>query len=145
MKNVTLRQAQEKDLLFLYDVLTRAMQPVVDALHSTKKTLAEFEKTFEPEKIQVIQYDGKDIGRLRVVRSNETIYIGGLQILPEFQGNGIGTEIMEQLITESNLLGIPITLEVHEINLKAKAFYMKLGFKPSEVVNGKLHLKYAPT
>jgi len=144
IKKFTLRQATEEDLAFLYNVSTEAMRPVVEALGHKEKGLSEYKEKFEPEKIQIIQSSGKDIGRLRVVRSSESIYIGGIQILPEFQGQGIGTAILEELIKESNEQNIPIILEVHNVNTKARAFYERLGFTKTEVMGEKLILKYFP-
>ncbi len=124
------------------------MKPVSSVLRTVPfdydKEFAEHLNKFEPEKTQIIQYEGKDIGRLRIVRSPESIYIGGIQILPEFQGKGIGTAVIKDLMAESQSSGIPITLEVHHVNEKAISFYKKLGFQ--EVgENGKQTLmKYVP-
>lgn len=136
MSVYTLRTATPDDLQFLYRVSAEAMCPVVEALHGSgkqdkEKEFRKYKENFEPEKIQVIQFNGKDIGRLRVVRSPESIYIGGIQILPEFQGKGVGSAIVSDLIKESHKLHIPITLEVHDVNTRAMAFYKKYGFVES--------------
>ncbi len=146
MKKITLRQAQKEDLLFLYNVSTQGLQPVVEALSSAPETFEEFDRTFIPEQVQVIQYEGENVGRLRVVRSKESIYIAGIQILPEFQRKGIGTKIFEDLIQEAEELHVPITLEVHEVNTSARTFYAKLGFTQIGVVEDKpkLILQYTP-
>ncbi|MCR4279117.1 MAG: GNAT family N-acetyltransferase, partial [Candidatus Zambryskibacteria bacterium] len=93
MKLYSLRTAEQKDAEFLFYVKIEAMKPTSSKVRTVldyEKELTECLKKFEPEKIQVIQLEGKDIGRLRIVRSPESIYIGGIQILPEFQGRGIG-------------------------------------------------------
>lgn len=133
MKIYNLRTAQEDDLEFLFNVSTEAMRPVVEQLHpgevpNRDEELQKYKEKFIPEKIQIIQYEGQDVGRLRIVRSAESIYVGGIQILPAFQGKGIGGAIFTDLIKESDKLGIPIVLEVHDINGPALSFYKKLGF-----------------
>lgn len=151
MKLYTLRTATPDDLEFLFDVSTEAMRPVVEQLHpgeifDREQELQKYKEKFVPDEIQIIQHDGKDVGRLRVVRSPESIYVGGIQILPEFQGRGIGGAIFTDLIEESNISGLPITLEVHDVNAKALTFYKSLGFVESgrQEEAKKAILKYLP-
>lgn len=145
--NYRLRKASAQDVVFLFNVSTEAMRPVVESLHpdqtfDTESEFKNYQEKYIPDEIDVIQLDGVDIGRLRIVRSAESIYIGGIQILPEFQNRGIGTVIVTDLIQESNSVGIPITLEVHEVNTKALNFYKKLGFVEVGREEGKLSLRY---
>lgn len=130
---ITLRTATEDDLQFLFSVSTAAMRKVVERLHpgeisDCEEELQKYKGKFDSTEIQVIQYNGQNIGRLRVVRSPESIYFGGIQILPTFQKRGIGTAIFTDLIEESKRTRIPITLEVHDVNTEAFEFYKKLGF-----------------
>lgn len=145
--NYRLRKASAQDVVFLFNVSTEAMRPVVESLHpdqtfNTESEFKNYQEKYIPDEIDVIQLDGVDIGRLRIVRSAESIYIGGIQILPEFQNRGIGTVIVTDLIQESNSVGIPITLEVHEVNTKALNFYKKLGFVEVGREEGKLSMRY---
>lgn len=147
---VSLRRASEEDLAFLFNVSTEAMKPVVQTLNPDKvfneqEEVEKYKAKFRPEEIDVIQYEGKDVGRLRVVRSEESIYVGGIQILPEFQGKGIGTSIFTNLIQESEQSGLPIILEVHDVNEQARNFYKKLGFEEGEQVKDQKVMKYSPT
>jgi len=125
--------AKKEDLHFLFEVSTKAMLPVRIALQPNlkpdlEKEFKAYAKKFEPNKIQIIQFDGKDIGRLRIVRSADEIYVGGIQILPTYQNKRIGSAIFEDLIIEAKELKVPIVLEVSKVNDIAKKFYKKLGF-----------------
>jgi GNAT superfamily N-acetyltransferase len=145
----TLRVASASDVEFLFNVSTEAMRPVDTVLNPDKvfDKEAEFKKyqeKFVPEEIQIISFLNEDVGRLRVVRSEESIYVGGIQILPEFQGKGIGSALFNDLITESNQIGIPITLEVHDVNQSALGFYTKLGFINVGHEGNKTLMKYVP-
>lgn len=144
-----LRTALATDVEFLFNVSTKAMEPVDNALNPDKVSAieVEFEKyrqKFIPEEIQIITHSGEDVGRLRVVRSSESIYIGGIQLLPEFQGKGIGTGIFNDLLSESNKTFVPITLEVHTVNKSALNFYLSLGFVEVEQEGNKVQMKYSP-
>lgn len=146
---VSLRKAVEADLPFLFKVSTEAMRPVVETLNPGKETNQEeefqkYREKFEADKINVIQYQGEDVGRLRVVREPDSIYVGGIQILPEFQGKGIGTTLFGELIEESNKSGTPITLEVHDVNETAREFYKNLGFVEGEKVGNQTVMTYTP-
>jgi ribosomal protein S18 acetylase RimI-like enzyme len=92
------------------------------------KEFKQYEKKFIPEDIHVIQYNGLDVGRLRVVRSETNIYIGGIQLLPEYQGHGIGSAVIQDLIKEATKKRLSITLEVSKYNPNAQVFYKKHGF-----------------
>ena len=148
-KDVSFRKATNKDIDLLFRVSTEAMRPVVQALNpdivfNPEEEFRKYKEKFKPEEIDIIQYQGMDAGRLRVVRSADSIYVGGIQILPEFQNKGIGTSIFEGLINEAEELNIPVTLEVHNINTSAINLYKKLGFKEDEQLENKTVMKYSP-
>ena len=144
----TLRITEQKDAEFLFHVKIEAMKDATSILRTEpfdyEKEFAEYLSKFEPEKIQVIQFEGNDIGRLRIVRSPESIYIGGVQILPDFQSKGIGSAIFTDLINESESTGIPVTLEVHRVNKRAISFYEKLGFQETGNTEKQILMKYVP-
>ncbi len=148
-QNVSLRRATAEDSAFVFKAQhegMRAVREVGDAKGTDDEEVrfAKHVASFDPEKIQVIQYQGKDVGRLRIVRSPESIYVGGIQILPEFQGKGVGTDIFNELIDESNRTNVPIVLEVHDVNERAVVFYENLGFTKGEKVKDQTVMTYAP-
>lgn len=87
-----------------------------------------YKRGFAPSEIQVIYSGTTPVGRLRIVR-DEDLYIGGLQILPEYRGKWIGTTILERLIEESKETLKSIRLEVFHSNTLALKLYKKLGFR----------------
>ncbi len=66
---------------------------------------------------------GKIIGHLRY-KGKEAPYISGLVVDPAMRGQGIGTELIKELMNTSR----SIDLEVLEKNLRAQALYERLGF-----------------
>ncbi len=134
MKKYTLRTARKDDLKFLFEVSTRAMLPVRKTLKpnlqiNIAKEFEEYTKKFIPEKIQIIQMNGNDVGRLRIVRTSKEIYVGGIQILPKWQQQGIGSAIFKDLIKEADKNQLPVILEVAKVNKIANQFYTQFGFK----------------
>lgn len=76
----------------------------------------------------VIEVDGRRVGRLRVVRTQEQLELAGIQLLPGEQSRGIGTRIITDLLTEAAASGLAMTLSVEKDNLRAQALYLRLGF-----------------
>ena len=113
---------------------------------SDEEQVAQFEtykNNFNPAEIQVVYFDSKPVGRLRVVRDEE-IYIGGMQILPEYRGQGIGTDLLQSLIEESEKTLKPIRLEVFHTNHVALELYKKVGFKVVEENDQQKVMLYQP-
>ena len=77
---------------------------------------------------QVIQReDTIPLGRLIVDRSNDSILIVDIALLPEYRNAGVGTTIFRQLMTEAAHTNLPIILRVEFFNPAIK-LYSRLGF-----------------
>jgi len=60
-----------------------------------------------------------------------SLNIHDLAVLPEFQGRGVGTALLEAVAEHGRALGCcKITLEVHDTNSGAKRLYERAGFGP---------------
>jgi ribosomal protein S18 acetylase RimI-like enzyme len=71
----------------------------------------------------VIGLDGRDVGRLRVVRTDADLELGGLQLLPSYRGRGIGGAILRELMSEAEASGRRFVVSVEGDNPRARAFY----------------------
>ena len=80
----------------------------------------------------VIEAAGVPVGRLRVVRPGDHIYLGGIQLLPAYQSQGIGTSIVRRLMAEADAGRLPLRLEVEKDNPDARRLYVRLGFRVIE-------------
>jgi ribosomal protein S18 acetylase RimI-like enzyme len=70
-------------------------------------------------------------GRLYVYRSAREIRIVEIAMLPEHRGTGTGTQLLDQLIRESNDSRRPLTIHV-ERNNPALHWYERHGFRTVE-------------
>ncbi|WP_198153063.1 GNAT family N-acetyltransferase [Pseudofrankia sp. DC12] len=86
------------------------------------------ERTFDPERTQIIMVDGRDAGLLSVERRPAETYLGRIEIHPDYQGQGIGSRLIQDLLDEAVRRGHPVTLDVLAINQQAHALYRRLGF-----------------
>jgi GNAT superfamily N-acetyltransferase len=76
----------------------------------------------------VIEAGNERVGRLRIARTDYSIELPGLQLLPHAQRHGIGTAIIEDLKAEAAAAGIPLDLAVEKDNPDARRLYERLGF-----------------
>ena len=61
-------------------------------------------------------------------RHPDRIEIRHIEILPEFQGKGLGSQIIRDILAEGRKAGLPVTLTVLSLN-PARRLYERLGFK----------------
>ena len=89
-----------------------------------------FSKKFSPEAACIIVVGGQDAGRLEVGRTPTEWVLGTIEILPEFQGKGIGSAVIAGLQTEARGARLPLRLQVLKTNPRARQLYVSLGFRP---------------
>jgi len=137
-----LRVAAADDADFLVAVLYRADEGLLRAQgdwdeeaflrESRQRTYEEVAGRVEESTTYVIQVDGADVGRLRLVRPGHEVYVAGIQILPEYQEQGIGTRVLGMVAAEAVAGRLPVTLHVGKQNPRARRLYERLGFKVVE-------------
>jgi ribosomal protein S18 acetylase RimI-like enzyme len=97
--------------------------------------------------LSVIERDGCPIGRLRVVRTQTSITLAGIQLLPAYQNQRIGSTLIEQLKREADQQQVPLCLSVEKNNPHAQRLYERLGCHLMGQDAHEYHLEYrsAPT
>ena len=94
--------------------------------------------------LSVVTLNGVSVGRFRVVRDGATITLAGIQILPEYQNQGVGRVLVKQLIEEAAEKNIPLQLSVEKNNPHAERFYRRLGFLQIGEDEDAYDLEYQP-
>ena len=129
----TIRSATQDDVGFLTDV-------VIEATRAQGRFPADFDEAayregfadWTQEQVRgevpgsttsVVGLDGHDVGRLRVVRTEDDLELGGLQLRPAYQGRGLGGAILRELMAEAEAIGRRFVLSVEKDNPRARAFY----------------------
>jgi GNAT superfamily N-acetyltransferase len=92
---------------------------------------AHYRGNYPGASFQVIEHDGRPIGRLYVARWEKEIRIVDITLLPEFRGSGIGTKLLRDLQDEARAAGKSLTIHVERFN-PAMRLYERLGFKMVE-------------
>jgi [ribosomal protein S18]-alanine N-acetyltransferase len=121
-----IRKATEDDLGLTYKIKKNALQEYLEMLWGWNDiSQREFhQEEYKKEHFQVIELQNEPIGYLETIPFDDHIFLANLMILKQFQGQGIGKIIMEDLIRNYP----KIRLEVLKVNHRAVEFYQDLGF-----------------
>ena len=96
-----------------------------------------FQQHLDPSACQIIVLHGQDIGAISVVRRVTDIFLSNIELLPAYQGHGIGTQLIQTLLDEAQQKKVAITLQVLKVN-PARRLYERLGF----VISGETTTHY---
>jgi len=110
--------------------------------HEKESKVDAIDKTKSGE-LQIITYEGKDIGTLQTKEHEDYIEIKKLYILSQRQNKGIGTQVLAYLIEHSRNRNKRLNLEVLQVN-RAKNLYSRLGFKVIKENKERQFLQYSP-
>jgi ribosomal protein S18 acetylase RimI-like enzyme len=126
---VELRPATRADYDFLYDLLKATMREYVAQIWGWNEQWQQeyFRQNFDPDKDHVIVLDGRDVGVISTGRKDDEIFLSKIYIAPEYQGRGIGTQLITSILDEALDRRLPVTLQLLKIN-PAKRLYERLGF-----------------
>jgi ribosomal protein S18 acetylase RimI-like enzyme len=129
----SLRPATTGDRNFLFELNRAALGSYVDLTWGwdEEDQNAYFDAHFDPSRRNVIQVEGVDVGMLAVEETPEHIYLAGIALLPDWQGQGIGSSILSTLLVRGAESGRPVTLQVLRSNPRAIKLYESFGFNRS--------------
>ncbi len=125
-----LRKASQDDYILAYDIRKNALGKYVEETWGWDEEwqLKYHKEDFDIEILQIIEVDGKPAGSLEKFEDGEYIRVSGIYIIDEYQGRGIGADIMTKIIHEAAMKNLSVRFQVLKVNLRAKKFYEKLGF-----------------
>jgi ribosomal protein S18 acetylase RimI-like enzyme len=127
--NITLRPAARDDYDFLWALLVDTLRPYVEATWGWDEAYqrTRFRDHFDPAPQDIILADGVAVGVFRVERREDSIFLSNIGITPAYQGLGIGTRLIQDLLEEGQSMGVPVELQVLRVN-PARDLYERLGF-----------------
>ncbi len=126
-----LKKAVQNDYNFIYDLKKSSVYNYVNDIWGWDEIIQKdfFDKDFmNIQEFKVITYDNSDIGFTQIFENDNLINITEIHLLPQYQGNGIGTDIIKNIIHSGIQKNKLITLGCFKNNIKAKNLYIKLGF-----------------
>ena len=131
--NISYRSTEEADREFARNVHHSSYRDVVERqFGSWDQELQDkfFMEGWKPGISQIIMADLNPIGSLLVEYHDDCLKLVEVQILPEYQSQGIGSEILQQQIALARSKRLPLRLQVLKEN-KAQELYLRHGFVKS--------------
>jgi len=141
-----LRQSVPQDADFAFQAVKETMRDYAIQTwgnwHEKETKIDAIEKTKTGE-IQIIKFEGEDVGTLQFKEFEDYIEINKLYILSQHQNQGIGSQVILYLIELSKRYNKRLKLQVLQVN-KAKDLYFRLGFKVLKQNSERQFLQYNP-
>lgn len=127
---ITLRSATQEDANFLWELHCAALKPHVSAVYGWDET---FQRRYYLENYStlhnsVIQVKGVDAGVIAIEETKLGYILSSIELLPEYQGMGIGTELINDLLEQAGARGLPVCLRTLK-DSPARSLYERLGFQ----------------
>lgn len=129
VSDITLRPATRDDYDFLWALLVDTLRPYVEATWGWDEAYqrTRFRDHFDPARQDIVLADGVAAGVISVERREDVIFLSNIGITPAYQGRGIGTRLIQDLLDEGRARGVPVELQVIKAN-PARGLYERLGF-----------------
>ncbi len=105
-----------------------------------------YERHYVNTTFDVVLVGGVAAGRLIVGRWSDQFRVVDVALLPDFRGQGVGSQLLGSVIREADATRLPVTIYVERMN-PAQRLYRRLGFAlAAEDPNGiHLFLERPPT
>lgn len=123
------RKTTASDFNFVYELHRQEFFSYVEQMWGWKEEVQRsgMQEDFDNLPCEIVSCQGKDIGVISVVDQEDTLLLNYVAILPAYQRQGFGTQLLSKVLEQAKDRGIPVQLNVMRVN-PAKAFYERLGF-----------------
>ena len=108
-----------------------------------KMQFAVRERSYAGGENRIILLNGRPVGRILVDRSEATILLRDIALLPEYRNARVGSRLIQDLMNEANSAGTAIRLHV-VASSPAVRLYERLGFRRSGDEGAYLQMMWVP-
>jgi ribosomal protein S18 acetylase RimI-like enzyme len=141
-----LRPEREEDRAFRYRLFCESRPPEWDTVqidpqlreqlmrHQFEAQTKSYRMQFPNARFDIIELDGRSIGRIVVDRPGDMLHLVDQAIVPPLRNKGLGTTIMRSLQEEAGARKLPVRLMVGSSNDPSLRLYLRLGFVPIQTV-----------
>ena len=126
---ISLRPGAAEDREYLWWLHRETMREYVDKTWGWDEAWqrVKFDENFDPLSLLIIERDGAPIGQISVQRPGDQVFLAAIEIAPEHQNQGIASQLINELLSESDQLHLPVKLRVLKVN-PARRLYERLRF-----------------
>ena len=107
--------------------------------------LRHFAKSWQAGHISVILVDAAPVGMIQLLESDHEIEIAEIQILPDRQNRGLGSQVLKDLMALASEQSKRVSLYLGLKNRRAFRFYQRLGFKEVGRSDTHIFMEYGTT
>jgi GNAT superfamily N-acetyltransferase len=141
MMLISLRSAVIQDFEYCERLYFAEMKGIIEELNlDMTAQVVSFREQWELSQVRIIAADSSDAGWLQSTMRDDGLFVAQLFVDGPFQRKGIGTEVMNRLISEAALLNRAVRLAVVKIN-PALRLYERLGFHTTHEDDRKFYMK----
>ena len=143
---VELRPAAESDFETVFAITMAAMRAYVEAtwgVWDAAEHRSRIRDSFDPATHRLVYVDGQLAGLLAVTEHPEHVQLVKVFLLPQFQGRGLGTRLVRQVMAQAAARGRPVRLRVLRVN-PAQRLYLRLGFVITDESPERLYMEWRP-
>jgi ribosomal protein S18 acetylase RimI-like enzyme len=135
MPLLQLRDATEDDLHVTYAITEDAMRGYVEKTWGNwdpEEQQLKHRANFTPETHRIIMLEEEVAGYVAVEEFPSHVWLVKLYLLRQYQGQGIGSQVLQGVLRSAKAQGKPVTLRVLRVNKRAQALYARHGFHVTE-------------
>lgn len=139
-----LKQATEHDKPFLLELRKSTMVEHLEAMGiylTEEQHVARSEESLDC--VQIIECRGQRAGMVKTRKTDQSLEIMQLQVMPEFQGRGIGRGVLQLFTEQATSCSKATILSVLKKN-PAKRLYEKFGFQVVGEDRYEFHMRREP-
>jgi GNAT superfamily N-acetyltransferase len=138
-KGIKIRAAQKSDLGDMLNIQKSAFARYTEFLLSEQiqplhETFDEVKEDFEKKTILVVEIKDRLAGSIRYEIKGGVCIIERLSVLPEFQGNGIGRALINEVEKRASRNAHKLYLETGLLANNLLMFYTRLGYSAEAVL-----------
>ena len=142
---LTVRNAEISDSDFAYQTREKTMRKYVEQTWgqwNEDEARHQIDEDIRLLRLNIIERNRKAVGMMRIDEHSTHLAIDQLFLLPEHQGQGIGTALIHRVLDRAKEMQVPVRLWVLRVN-PAQSLYRRLGFFVCEETAASLQLQSA--
>ena len=140
----SLRPANDADRAWLDELRRAVYEPLFRATWGgwdEARHERHFAATWQQGRIQLIEVNGQRIGMIQLRQLDDCVEVGEIQVLPEYQNKGLGTQLLVEVIDRARQQGRDAILRTGLMNSGACRLYKRLGFEETERSDTHVHMR----
>jgi len=144
----SLRPASDTDKKWLDSLRRDAYQDLFEATWGgwdESRHQKHFSKTWDAGHISIVMIDGKPVGMIQILESDDLVEVAEFQILSVQQNRGLGSRVLEDVIELAYKQSKRISLYLGVKNSGAFSLYQRLGFEEIRRTDTHIFMEYCNT